>query len=39
MSKKTKRYLTRLRIFKHSNIHTFKHSNKSKSLIKTKKEQ
>ena len=26
MSKKTKRHLTRLRIFKHSSIHTFEHS-------------
>ena len=37
LSKKTKRHLTRLHIFKHSNIQAFKHS--SKSLIKTKKEQ
>ena len=39
LSKKTKRHLTRLHIFKHSNVQASKHSNKSKSLIKTKKEQ
>ena len=39
LSKKTKRHLTRLHIFKHSNIQAFKHPNKSESLVKTKKEQ
>ena len=39
LSKKTKSHLTRLHIFKHSSVQAFKRSNKSKSLIKTKKEQ
>lgn len=39
LSKKTKRHLTGLHIFKHSNVQASKHSNKSKSLIRTKKEQ